>query len=97
MKYLSLRWLITIFLILGIIFVSIGFIKDSGVCQKTIVKKHSNSNIDSDTIFNNYKAFPKKTKIPLASNIRDNDNVYGNFNNSYNNEDEDYEDDNINS
>jgi hypothetical protein len=57
MKYISLRWLIIIFIILGIIFVSIGFIRDSGVCERTIIKKHNDMNSDSDNIFNNYKTF----------------------------------------
>ena len=81
MKYLSFRWLISIFLIFGIIFTSIGIVKDIQPCIKnTHLNNDDNTDdIEVDNLYNDISKnipyiIPSKKEQSIPTNLKDREN-----------------------
>ena len=81
MRYISFRWLITLSLILGIIFISIGLIRDIQPCKQTVYLKSkdnyypTNDFIDADKVYKDIsKNIPYFIPSDNESNINDTPN-----------------------
>ena len=78
MKLISFKWLITTFLILGIIFSSIGIVNDNKPCQKIIyISALDNDDyVDAETVYND-----------MSKNIENDDSISSNIDKNHSNVD----------